>query len=440
MKTPHLIPLTLFLLCLGAGARGATHYVTPGESIQAKVNLATAGDTIVIFGGTYAESVTLDKQVTLQRLAGESVFITGDLTVQGVVAGAATPMIVSNLKIGGDGSKQLSINSSANIVVNNVDLTAGAGFAVTASTNVVLGNSAIQRAEMSASSVTLSRVTAYSFVRMNNTTRTNLELNVLQCSVTNDFVEVNGGKGRILYSDLRFVRCTSADSIIIGNRIASPQGGLGDGLVRLADGKALLRNNEIGPVPGVGCCLLNNGSGNNGVSIANCETLIANNYIHDLGGGYGEGEDDHQGVYIQTATKRVEVVGNIFWGTRRAVFGPFENVVYRYNNDVERVNHAGGVIGDNIISVDPLFVNKASGNYQLATNSPCINAGPTDSWFNDRNGSRNDMGLFGGAAYDPDGKTTDKPITFLLQAAPLTVIKGVHTNLTISGGGIVIGK
>ena len=109
----------------------------------------------------------------------------------------------------------------------------------------------------------------------------------------------------------------------------------------------------------------------------------------------------------------------------------------RCNNAVDGINHAGGVAGENIISVDPQFVNRAGGDYRLSAGSPCINAGPPDFWMNDRDGTRNDMGIFGGAAYDPAGKTTDKPIAFGLQASPLIVVKGVDTNVVIRGSGIV---
>lgn len=440
MKKSILRFATSMVLSVIAVSRGgaATHYVTPGTSIQAKVNIANPGDTIVIFGGTYSEDVTVNKRISLQRLVGETVFITGEVTLSGITAPAATPMILSNFKIGGDGSKGVTVNSCTNVVVDNVDAT-GRGFSADNSVNVVVGNSTLTVAELNSSEITLSRATVNDYVRMNNTGRTNRALNLLQCTVPNNFVEATGGKCRLLYNNLRNVRCFSADSVIVGNRIASPQGVLRDaGLVRLQSGVAILRNNDIGSVAGA-CCFYS-GNVNNGVWIADCETLIANNYIHDLGGGDSEGEDDRQAVYIPSASKRIEITGNIFWGTRRGVVGPFANVTYRYNNDVEGVRHIGGVIGDSIISVNPQFVNKTNGNYQLMAGSPCIDAGPSDVWFNDRNGTRNDMGIFGGAAYDPDGKTTDKPITFILQATPLTVIKGVDTNLVIKGGGIVIGK
>lgn len=46
----------------------ATKYVNPGESIQAAINAANAGDDIVVRAGTYIGGVTLNKAV---RLAGE---------------------------------------------------------------------------------------------------------------------------------------------------------------------------------------------------------------------------------------------------------------------------------------------------------------------------------------------------------------------------------
>ena len=49
-------------------------------------------------------------------------------------------------------------------------------------------------------------------------------------------------------------------------------------------------------------------------------------------------------------------------------------------------------------------------DFTLASDSPAINAGPPDPQYNDRDGSRNDIGMFGGHNFIPDGRTTNKPI------------------------------
>jgi len=52
--------------------------------------------------------------------------------------------------------------------------------------------------------------------------------------------------------------------------------------------------------------------------------------------------------------------------------------------------------GQHDISEDPLFVDADSGNFHLSAGSSCIDAGDPDPSFNDPNGTRNDMGAFGG--------------------------------------------
>ena len=460
------------LLAPALALQAATHYVTLGESIQTKVDAATAGDTIIIFGGSYGENVTIGKQLTLQRVAGESVFITGSVTYQNITAAAATPLIISNLKIGGDSGKRLTLNNCTNVTLENLDLAIG-GLVVNNTSNVVVettalgvftgdsnariwvGNSTAVSADMVKTELTLSRVKATGLVRMKNsdvgfTTRA---LNLLQCTLTNgtgNCVEVNGGKARLLYSKLSWTHLyhASSDAVILGNTFKYG-GRHPGGAIVVREGKAVIRNNEI-TIPGGGG-EGREGSGiagdawNNGIFVESCDALIANNYTHDFGGfpnGY-DGDNDRNGVFVANVsiTKPVRIYGNIFGtGMRRPVYGPF-GVDYSRNNDVPGVNgHAGGVISDNNIGGSPLFVNSATGDYRLGVGSPCINAGPTFAWLNDRDTTRNDIGLFGGAAYDPEGTTTSKPITFLLQGTPLTVIKGVHPTLNISGGGIVVGR
>ncbi len=57
--------------------------------------------------------------------------------------------------------------------------------------------------------------------------------------------------------------------------------------------------------------------------------------------------------------------------------------------------------GEHDISVDPLFVNANGGNFHLQFGSPCVDAGDPAPQFNDPDGSRNDMGAFGGP-FAPD--------------------------------------
>jgi hypothetical protein len=66
-----------------------------------------------------------------------------------------------------------------------------------------------------------------------------------------------------------------------------------------------------------------------------------------------------------------------------------------------------------------------------------IDAGPEEPWYFDRDGSRNDIGLFGGSNYVPDGFTTDKPVVVFSKQEPLQFIKGKTTEISISAGSIV---
>ena len=53
--------LWLYCIAFSSLAVGATHEVKDGESIQAAVAKAKAGDTIKVFPGTYHETIYVDK-------------------------------------------------------------------------------------------------------------------------------------------------------------------------------------------------------------------------------------------------------------------------------------------------------------------------------------------------------------------------------------------
>ena len=82
---------------------------------------------------------------------------------------------------------------------------------------------------------------------------------------------------------------------------------------------------------------------------------------------------------------------------------------------------------------DPKFVDWENGDYRLQSTSPAIDAGPPDPQYNDRNGSRNDIGMFGGHNFIPNGRTTDKPIVLGLDVAPIAVPTGGTVTIESTG-------
>ena len=66
-----------------------------------------------------------------------------------------------------------------------------------------------------------------------------------------------------------------------------------------------------------------------------------------------------------------------------------------YYSDIQ-----GGWSGTGNIDSNPQFINPTLGNYHLSPGSPCIDAGNPYPQYNDPDGSRNDMGAYGGPGGD----------------------------------------
>ncbi|NQE45094.1 Cell surface glycoprotein [ANME-1 cluster archaeon GoMg2] len=63
---------TLTILSVGCVSAATTHYVGPGESIQAAVDAADSGDTIIVRDGTYTENVDVNKSLAIQSDNGSA--------------------------------------------------------------------------------------------------------------------------------------------------------------------------------------------------------------------------------------------------------------------------------------------------------------------------------------------------------------------------------
>jgi hypothetical protein len=77
--------------------------------------------------------------------------------------------------------------------------------------------------------------------------------------------------------------------------------------------------------------------------------------------------------------------------------------------------------GENDISENPLFVNAANNIYRLQPGSPCINTGDPDPIYNDIDGSRNDMGTYG-------GRYSNESVTGLKQTADIETQGNIYPN------------
>ncbi len=69
-------------------------------------------------------------------------------------------------------------------------------------------------------------------------------------------------------------------------------------------------------------------------------------------------------------------------------------------NGIETNNNGTVNWLDGNIDEDPLFVDPLNGDYHLQYASPCIDAGNPDPQYNDPDGTRNDMGAYGGPGGD----------------------------------------
>ncbi len=126
----------------------------------------------------------------------------------------------------------------------------------------------------------------------------------------------------------------------------------------------------------------------NGISISSKPTVINNTIATNNAGIYDSGG------------YRPPIMNNIITGNTSRGIGCVNasvptDISYNdvWNNGQDYYNCSPGT-GD--ISADPDYVNEPVGDYHLQPGSPCIDAGNPAAAYDDPDGSRNDMGAYGG--------------------------------------------
>ncbi|MBN1790234.1 MAG: T9SS type A sorting domain-containing protein [Bacteroidales bacterium] len=125
-------------------------------------------------------------------------------------------------------------------------------------------------------------------------------------------------------------------------------------------------------------CLITNNTGIEAINVSNESGSIVNSTI-----------TSNMGQFIAVSSN-MAVQNCIVWDNNNGSF------YLDYITNITYTNAHFLLAGDGNISANPFFQNPDMGDYNLRLGSPCIDMGNPDPGFNDVDGSRNDMGCFGG--------------------------------------------
>jgi hypothetical protein len=462
MKVIRTIRWLGLCLLLGGSGHAVTLSVLPGTSIQAKIDLAQPGDIVAIFGGTYNQDITINKAIRLVEVAGQEVTILGSIAFTGVVN--APPF--EGFKYGSPG-RGLTVANTTGMVLRGLDGIGGAGVSAsgtsivhivdcdltdvsTADTSELkLWNSSINSLNASGPKTEVWNATlrgglvqhAGSLQTAGITIAGNFDTGGAALKTVAFRTKVAGDctwrskKNWFGYSEARsfiFTDQTDAKVVVVGNKI-DRQGGEfygihGSGTV--SSSKILITNNRI---VRVGYNFYDDYK--NGIDLrgGGNTAIIANNYCQLQ--FYGrDGGVRGDGIYVRDFNQAT-IINNIIVGARHGISAPFgavaQNNLY-WASPWGGALQANGVVAEGTLYIDPLFV--VGEEPKLQATSPCINAGTPDPRYNDRDGSRNDIGPSGGAWFDPDGWTTTKPVVLSFDISSDIVLEGEQTTIDLSEG------
>ncbi len=340
-------------------------------TVQEGVDFAYEGDTVLIAPGTYVENVLVnDKGITLEGAGG------GEAVLDAGMSGSP-----------------LKVINADDVTIRDLTIAYAAGDALggvyCADSTVV-----IERCRIHGSSATFG---GGIFLDQS-------EASISECEISGNTAEQAGGglyawASKVILRDCVVKENTAKDGGGIFLWYSVPQ------IVR-----TVVAKNEAERGAGVFC-------DESAPVIVNC--TITDNVATDGAGG----------IHCQRPApipSSPVIMNSVVWGNGEPVSGSSRmRVSYCDIDDTLLAGTSGN------ISADPLFVNADEADYQLADGSPCIDAGNPDPAYNDPDGSRCDMGAFGGAGYVPKHSW----ITHLIPESDLTLhIYWLSTALTDAVG------
>ena len=420
-------------------AEAASFVVWPGQSLQSAIDAAAAGDNITVQTGTYNENIAITKGIDI-RGTGGAVLVTGTLTV----TNAALPVYMADISFGKSGVSGITFTGTGtqNVRMDRCKLVGGGDLVSTGTAAYFYKQQFDASATFTTSTWTFQRCSVAGSLQSTNSTgkciastvtggfnhsgATAGEITIFQSNLreNTDIVLPTSKQGWVAYSTLRYGSISGGTAEVVGNYfdgrdITGYFLQLGGGCI------ATVRNNQFFNDGRfwTGNAVYSNGAYAIQVLSSSGLTRIFNNTARDV----------WKLAQVDGTPAGVEIRGNIHRDVTLpnglATLGPAQSVTTNYGGTIISDNNvqcgvSGGVQSNNI-NVDPLFTTGPNGEINwLGTTSPSRNVGPSDTLFNDIDGSRNDQGAYGGHSYDPTGRTTLKPVVLSGDVTPLYVKRG----------------
>jgi hypothetical protein len=184
----------------------------------------------------------------------------------------------------------------------------------------------------------------------------------------------------------------------------------------------------------------------------NSSTTIHNNLIYNCYDTHNHGTETNSGMGIFVKSPAVaNILGNAIWGcyvhggdvaAGNRLIGSTGSAYVRNNffwkkpaNFVYSSLVSSGLLTGNLTENNEsalVFQDIAAGNFQPSSASRLTNAGPESTEYNDRDGSRNDIGMFGGHDYIPNGRNSTKPVVISLEL-PIAVPRNGTATIKSTG-------
>ena len=398
----RILPFLGFLgACLAGHA--VNHVVTANNSIQAAIDAASTGDNLIIWQGVYDEDLVISgKALTLRPLND------GEVQVRSVTANNAGGVVrLSNIRVETDvNATESSLHLLKCYILGDV----------TVADAVDDGNNDLQA------------VILQSTLREHLTCKAKRSwicYNTIRHSYLEGDAEVTGNEfdGRNLPDIGIDVNGAATHARILNNRIRNYKGSFSYDMTEKCIGIRV-----------------------NGGAKAD----IVNNLIYDCYNSNHNGveTDCGMGVFVQSTTG-AKILGNAIWhcyqvggNTRgdRLVYAPFANVILKNNllwaswGHVHPALIGGGVVSYDSVTLPDYTAAPFDADGHPTANFVGSNKGPTDARYNGHDGTRNDIGMYGGHSYLINGRTTNKPIPLGVRAGPIAVPTGGIITIQSIGG------